>query len=199
MFHLILKIKLKYYENENTTSTCEKQKFFCLLVLSPLKSSGLIVPVLTLVAHMCYKSLCFATKASSPRKLVSSSNQRLKQEREKVRYLLGEEERARELRRARDLFDPNGTGTIDVNRITASSFFFFFNHGCTYGVDSSLAAGVQVTHLISRVTGVCSAPQASMRALRPQTEEQDIQRVIPFYGKTDFGHFLRIRTQKKVG
>lgn len=57
---------------------------------------------------------------------MSSSNQRLKQEREKVRYLLGEEERARELRKARDLFDPNGTGTIDVNRITASSFSCHF-------------------------------------------------------------------------
>lgn len=61
---------------------------------------------------------------------------------------------------------------------------------------------VRVTHLSSsssRVTGVCSAPQASMRALRPLTEEQEIQRVIPFYGRTDFGDFLRMRTQKKVG
>lgn len=38
-----------------------------------------------------------------------------------------------------------------------------------------------------------------MRAIRPLTEEQEIQRVIPFYGRTDFGDFLRMRTQKKVG
>lgn len=69
-----------------------------------------------------HKYLFLLLKALSPRKLAASSNRRLKEEREKVRHLLGEEQRATDLRKARELFDPNGTGTIDVNRIAASSF-----------------------------------------------------------------------------
>lgn len=37
-----------------------------------------------------------------------------------------------------------------------------------------------------------------MRALGPTAETEEIQKIIPFYGRPDFGDFLKVRTGKKV-
>lgn len=112
----------KDWETDDTTPTRRQIKIFASFFL--LDGVGVISrqKLVKKKRRNNTKVCVFAPQASSPRKPTSSSNQRLKQEREKVRFLLGAEERARDLRKARDLFDPNGTGTIDVTRIPASSF-----------------------------------------------------------------------------
>ncbi|KAL6085271.1 hypothetical protein STEG23_034724 [Scotinomys teguina] len=104
------------------------------------------------------------------------------------------EEQKQEIREAFDLFDADGTGTIDIKELKASS-----RHSCFATLCFPVACCLPVTFLLSSCRK--SQEKVAMRALGFEPKKEEIKKMISEIdkegtGKMNFSDFLTVMTQK---
>lgn len=130
-------------------------------------------------------------QTSSSRRAAASGGPMLKEGRERTQVQLTEKQ-MRDMKTAFDLFDPHGTGTIDITGILVCSVYK--NSNC------QTAHRPLTNNSVAHHNGFCVfVLQVCLRVLGLPAQKDEIQKMLPISGKIDFSLFLRVMKQNMVG